>query len=109
MVRVFLSTALAVLSIPTAFADSSARTLTVNTGSGIDLWKLFDNLIGFLTGAAPYIAGLFFLVGVMLYSLGGVSDLGDKGKAAMKGSLIGFAIVIGAYSILRTVYFFLQG
>ena len=97
-------------SIPVAFAaGSGGRTLSVNVGSKIDFWTLIGNVLSFLANAALYIAPVLFLVGVLRYTAGGVSeDNAGKGKETMKGVLIGFGVIIGAYSILRTVYYFLS-
>ncbi len=108
VIRTAVSLLLALQAVPVAFADEG-RTLSVNLGSTIDFWQLIANVLEFLANAALFIAPVCFLVGVLYYTIGGATDSADKGKDIMKTTLKGFAIIVGAYSILRTVYYFLQG
>ena len=89
---------------------AEGRSITVNLGSKIDFWMLIGNILSFLAAAALSIAPVVFLAGVLMYTIGGVdSGRADSGKKLMMASLVGFAVIIGSYSILRVLYYFLQG
>jgi len=112
MTNALLSLFLAILTLPAHAQNGgggAGRTLTVNLGSKFDFWTLIGNILGFLANAALVIAPMFFLVGVLRYVIGAAKGDVDDGKETMKGTLIGFMVIIGAYSILRTLYYFLQG
>ena len=109
VIRAFLSAFAALSAIPLASAQGVTGKLQVNTGTKIDFWTLIGNVLGFLANAALFIAPVIFLLGVFYYTIGGATGDTDKGKDMMKTVLKGFILVIGAYSILRTLYFFLQG
>lgn len=109
MVRAVLSAFCFLLSSTAhAAGGTGGRTVSVNLGSKIDFWTLIGNVLGFLANAALFIGPVIFLVGVLKYTIGGAQGDTDAGKDTMKGALIGFGVIIGAYSILRTVYYFLQ-
>jgi len=109
MVKVYFSLFLSLTAASPAFAEEG-RTLTVNLGSKIDFWGLVGNVLSFLAASALYIAPVVFLAGVLMYTIGGVdSGRADTGKKIMLSAVIGFAVIIGAYSMLRLLYYFLQG
>lgn len=82
----------------------------MNLGSNISFWGLIGNVLSFLAAAALYIAPVVFLAGVLQYTLGGVnSGRADSGKKLMLAAVVGFGVIIGSYSILRVLYYFLQG
>lgn len=95
--------------VPSVSAQGTTGQLQVNLGSKIDFWTLIGNVLTFLANAALFIAPVLFLVGVLYYTVGGTNDTADKGKDIMKTTIKGFIMIIGAYSILRTLYYFLQG
>ncbi len=109
VIRTFVSAVSFLFAAPAAFAQGVTGKLQVNTGSKIDFWTLIGNILGFLANAALFIAPVIFLLGVFYYTIGGATGDTDKGKDMMKTTLKGFILIIGAYSILRTVYYFLQG
>lgn len=109
VIRTFVSAVSFLSAVPVAFAQGVTGKLQVNTGTKIDFWTLIGNVLGFLANAALFIAPVIFLIGVLYYTIGGATGDTDKGKDIMKTTLKGFVLIIGAYSILRTVYFFLQG
>lgn len=107
--KAFLPLVLFVFHVSSAHAQGG-RSLTVNLGSKIDFWGLIGNVLSFLAASALYIAPVVFLAGVLQYTMGGVdSGRADSGKKLMKAAVIGFAVIIGSYSILRVLYYFLQG
>jgi len=109
VIRTLVSAVCFLSAVPAALAQGTTGQLQVNTGSKIDFWTLIGNVLGFLANAALFIAPVIFLIGVLYYTVGGAIDDTTKGKDIMKTTLKGFALIIGAYSILRTVYYFLQG
>ena len=69
---------------------------------------LFTQMNDVFFAVAGMIALSIFLVGAfMMVISAGQDTLLQSGKRAMKGSLIGIAIVTGAYGIYRTVVFWL--
>ena len=69
---------------------------------------LFTQMNDAFFAVAGMIAISIFLVGAfMMVISAGQDTLLQSGKRAMKGSLIGIAIVTGAYGIYRTVVFWL--
>ncbi len=84
------------------------RSVYLTTGIRISFTQALQNLTGFLAGAIVSVTIVLFLVGAAyLVASHGKSEMVDKGKKIMIGSLIGMAVVLGAYAILRTVLFLL--
>ncbi len=109
VMRAYFSALSFAAAIPAASAQGTTGKLKVNLGSNIDFWTLIGNVLSFLANAALFIGPVIFLVGVLYYTVGGANDSADKGKDIMLTTLKGFALIIGSYSILRTLYYFLQG
>lgn len=69
---------------------------------------LFQQMNNAFFAAAGMIALSIFLVGAFMMTISAGHDpLLQSGKRAMKGSLIGIALVTGSYGIYRTVVFWL--
>ena len=69
---------------------------------------LFQQMNNAFFAAAGMIALSIFLVGAfMMVISAGQDTLLQSGKRAMKGSLIGIALVTGSYGIYRTVVYWL--
>lgn len=67
-----------------------------------------QNIITFMAGSISAISVAMFVVGALLITLSGVKeDLKQRGKDLMIGSVLALAVVAGAYSILRTIDYFL--
>ncbi len=94
--------------IPHALALEQ-RSIAMTTGIRIPFAQAMENLIGFLAATIVTISVLFFLIGAvfLIASHGSNTDFLEKGKKTMRNSLIGLAIVLGSYAILRTVLFLL--
>lgn len=76
--------------------------------SCIDPVTLFVNMNDALFFAGGLIAVTIFLVGAfMMVISAGQDTLLQAGKRAMKGSLIGLALIAGSYGIYRTVVWWL--
>ena len=65
------------------------------------------NLIGFLLAAASFVCGTIFMVGTFFVVISGGGEKKDAGKKMMIGALIGLAVILGAYAIMRTFFFIL--
>lgn len=94
--------------LPGVAAALEDRSIEVNTGFRLSLGDVFSNLYGFLAASIVMVSTVLFLVGGFFLILShGDSNLVDKGKKIMIGSVIGLMIVLGAYAIERTVLFIL--
>lgn len=91
-----------------AAVDLPQRTVVLNTGIRISLTQAFSNFYGFLAITAVSICTLIFLLGAasLVISAGDQTKV-DNGKKMMIGALVGLAIALGSYAILRTVLYFL--
>ncbi len=91
--------------VPATAAALTDRTMVINTGARIPIEQLFANVYGFAAASIVSVATVLFLVGATyLVASHGDSNMVDKGKKIMIGSLIGMGIVLGAYAILRTLF-----
>ena len=85
-----------------------ARTLPVSIGVSLTLAQLQANITGLLVGGIVIVCTVLFLCGAFLLVFSrGEQDQLQKGKDYMIKSLIGLAVVMASYGILRTVFFFL--
>lgn len=113
MVLRFLRTAFAtvLLALPVPMWALETRTWTIRTAAGSNLPQLtadqfIGNLIFYLSYLIGFVTTALFLVGALYVVIArGQPDKMEKGKKLMIESLIGMAIVLGAYAILRTVAF----
>jgi large-conductance mechanosensitive channel len=83
------------------------RILSVDTGfKAITFPRLITNIINFLVGAIAIFCLTLFLVGAYHMVVAGENEtrLG-KGKDLMLGSLIGLAVGLSAYAVVRTVFY----
>ena len=89
----------------TAYAQ---RSIVLTTGIRISIAQVFVNLYAFLAITGVGLCTLIFVAGAasLVLSHGDQTKV-DNGKKMMIGSLIGVAIIMGSYGILRTVFFFL--
>lgn len=103
-----MSSLLYVLFPPTFAFALEERSVYVTTGIRIPLTQAIANLTLFLAVSSVSICTLLFLLGAgqLVISHGDQTKV-DNGKKMMISALIGLAIVLGAYGIIRTVLFFL--
>ncbi len=86
------------------------RHITVATGVRMSFITALEKVLTFAVVSIEFIAAVLFLVGALyLVSAGGNAERAGKAKKLMAGSLIGMGIVLGSYTILRTVVYFLYG
>ncbi len=84
------------------------RSVVLTTGIRISFAQALQNLTAFLAASIVSVTIVLFLVGAgYLVAAHGKTEMVDKGKKIMIGSLIGMAVVLGSYAILRTVLFLL--
>jgi hypothetical protein len=88
------------------------RSITMTTGIRLQggFNQAVNNLISFLAGTITAVTIVLFLIGAFSLIFGALTnneDLLGKGKNSMKRSLMGMAIVLGSYAILRTVLYLL--
>lgn len=104
-------------SIPGQYCCRTATTTATSTTSSADI--IIPNPLGFSTvedfltngilvwlqGVIVTLALVFFVIGALMYIMGG-ADEGNikKGKAAMTAALIGLALGIGAPTFLQEIY-----
>lgn len=97
----------AFLRILLAPATASAQ-LVVDIGTRLNIGQLLSNIVNFLAASIGFVTVAIFIFGALkLTASGAHEDWRQQGKDLMIGSLIGMALVLGAYAILRTVMFFL--
>lgn len=95
--------------LPTAASALEQRSIQMTTGIRISFATAIENLVSFLAGTIVVMSVMFFLIGAvfLIASHGSNTDFLEKGKKSMRNSLIGLAIVLSSYAILRTAFFIL--
>ena len=93
---------------PTHVLALENRSIVLETGIRIAWPQLVANLTGFVAASAFGVCTLVFLIGASLLVISaGDQTKVDNGKKMMVGALIGLAIIMGSYGILRTILYFL--
>ncbi len=88
--------------------QNQARVLYVGTGVRISLGQVFANIYLFMAVSAAGFFTLLFLLGAATLTVSrGDQTKVDNGKKMMISALVGLAIVMGSYGIMRTVLYFL--
>ena len=69
---------------------------------------VLQNVVTFLLGASTLVCITVFMLGAfyMVFSRG-KEDLLQKGKDLMIGAVVGLAVILGAYGIIRTFFYVL--
>lgn len=84
-------------------------TLNVGFGQNPSVNSLVMNIIIFLGQAILAISGVLFVLGAIMVTVSGVKeDYRQRGKEIMFGAIISLAVVLGAYGMLRMLYFVLN-
>ena len=110
MVRLRLALFSLGLALPVSAAAFAGqhRTLVVDLGSSIALPQLVSNAIAAFLVLIILLVTVLFLLGAFYVVMShGKEDLVQKGKDLMIQSLIGLAVVLGAYGIIRTAFYLL--
>lgn len=91
-------------------AAYTPMTLTVDLGSSASMTQIVGNVIQVLALVAILLFGTLFVVGaVFMVGSRGKEDQLNTGKELMIKSMIGLAIVGGAYGLIRTLYYLIYG
>ena len=88
--------------------ESAPLQITGTLGANTTFDQLLSNVTGFLAGTIVTLCIATFLIGAFFLVISrGKQDQVERGKNLMIGSLIGLAIVLGSYAILRTAFYIL--
>ncbi|MDD5055420.1 MAG: hypothetical protein PHZ00_04105 [Candidatus Peribacteraceae bacterium] len=96
--------------VPSAFAQCPAHTVCIGTGLSptLTIAGVMGNVVNVLLYWSGFVALTLFIVGgVLMIGSGGSDALLSAGKKIMKGSLIGYGIVLMSWMILSTVLYFI--
>lgn len=101
------SVAAAIASLPVSAFALENRSIVMTTGIRISFANAAENVVSFAAYSIGGVVTVLFLVGAtFLIASAGKPERVETGKKLMKGSLIGMAIVLSSYMILRTVLYF---
>jgi hypothetical protein len=108
MARFIPSRTLVTLLALLAPVSAHARTLGVNLGTSLSVEAILTNIINYMAGAIVFLASALFTVGAFYITFSrGEADAVTKGKNYMISAVIGMAVVLGSFAILRTVFYFI--
>ena len=97
-----------ILTAPTAASALEERFVILGTGIRISFVQLVSNLISFLAVSVLSVCTVLFLIGAVQVTVShGDQTKIDNGKKLMISSLVGLALVLSSYAIVRTVLYFL--
>jgi hypothetical protein len=105
---VVMSRRLASLAYLLWFAPVStlARQLPLNIGPVNNVETILTRLINYMAYTVVFAASAMFAVGALYITFSrGESDLVKRGKGLIIGAVVGSAIVLGAFTILRTMMY----
>jgi len=86
---------------------AAQRTLKIGVDTGLTLKQVFENILIFMVQLIPVYAVAAFMIGALMMVISRGKDDGiDKAKKLIIGSVVGMGVVLGAYAIVRTVYWF---
>lgn len=80
----------------------------IGTGVSSTIPSILQGFVNVLFGWAALVATALFMLGsILMVGSGGEEKYLSAGKAIMKSSMIGFAIVLSSWLILSTVIYFI--
>ncbi len=96
-------------SPPGCIGDGAGGTqVCVGTGVSSTIPSILQGFVNVLFGWAALVATALFMLGsILMVGSGGEEKYLSAGKAIMKSSMIGFAIVLSSWLILSTVIYFI--
>ncbi|OGJ56260.1 hypothetical protein A3D88_04090 [Candidatus Peribacteria bacterium RIFCSPHIGHO2_02_FULL_52_16] len=98
-------TSIAAILLGRTPAMAQGRTLTVDLGATISFPELVGNAVEAFALISILFTTVLFLVGAFMMVMSrGKEDQVSKGKDLMIQSLIGMAVVGGAYALIRTIF-----
>lgn len=84
------------------------RSIVLGTGVRIPFIQVMANIYLFMAVSAVGICTVLFLIGAAQLTVSrGDQTKVDNGKKMMISALVGLAIIIGSYGIMRTILYFL--
>jgi hypothetical protein len=96
------------IALLTPWAAHAQRQLGVGIGTALNVEQILTNIINYMAASIVFVASASFVVGAFFITFSrGDADQVNRGKSLLIGSLIGMAVVLGAFAILRTVMFFI--
>lgn len=96
------------IAVSAACVGSGGDQVCINTGVDSNIPSILQGLVNVLFGWAALVATALFMVGsILMVGSGGEEKFLASGKAIMKSSMIGFAIVLSSWLILSTVIYFI--
>jgi hypothetical protein len=90
------------------FVPAAHAQVQLNTGIHSTFPQLMERIVGWLATSGVAVCAALFLIGafmMVLYS--SKPDKASQGKDIMIQSMIGLFVILGAYGILRTVFYIL--
>lgn len=97
-----------VISVPEKAVALFQRFIVVDTGVRTPFLQVMGNIYTFMAVSAAGVCTLLFLLGAAQLTVSkGDQTKVDNGKKLMISALIGLAIILGSYGIIRTVLYFL--
>lgn len=97
-----------VISVPEKAAALFQRSIIVDTGVRTSFLQVMGNMYTFMAASAAGVCTLLFLLGAAQLTVSkGDQTKVDNGKKLMVSALIGLAIILGSYGIIRTILYFL--
>lgn len=105
MTRYIRSIAALALFVPTS---ALARTLHVGVGTSYSVEVILTRIINYMAGAVVFCAAAMFAVGALYVTASrGDADTVKKGKGLIIGAIVGAAVVLGSFAILRTIFYYI--
>ncbi len=96
------------LALLPASVLAQGRTLSLGMGTSRNVSQVLVAIINYMAGAIVFLATAMFIVGAFFITFSrGEADAVTKGKNFMINGIIGMAVVLGSYAILRTVFYFI--
>lgn len=88
--------------------DIKEGNCVLETGIRATFPQLMSRIVGWLATSGVAVCAAFFLVGAFMMVLNSAKpDKAEQGKDIMIQSMIGLFVILGAYGILRTVFYVL--
>lgn len=82
--------------------------MVVNTGISATFPQVMSRIVGWLATSGVAVCAALFLIGAfMMVFYASKPDKASQGKDIMIQSMIGLFVILGAYGILRTVFYVL--
>lgn len=99
------------LAVPTGCIGDGAGTGTktcIDTGVHSTVPKIMEGFVNVLLGWSALVATTLFMLGaILMVGSGGEEKYLTSGKAIMKASMMGFAVIMSSWLILSTAITFL--